>query len=1430
MICLSAWAAGLTNETVHLWNNSYATAVTQEIAEDETAHIAMIWNATDSRYDIFINGHYVNSHDRSETGAAGLLSSVSTFIIGTDSAAYHYDGQLSDFRIYDHSLTPAELRDIAKYPNNGLLAHYKFQGDDRDYSGNGYHGSVYAGKEQAHLVNEINMNDYGMLAVKNTATSAWDSGARAYQSFPATDGSVSSPVFTEWKYHLVDPTSDAGSHAVMAGISNTADASTGAFGQIQWALYCYNMSLHVYYSGTSQGYTGYQHYVGATYRMEWDGTYLRILQDGNVIWTDTPTVSGNLRFRIAVHSYGHSDGAYNIYQSPRSTRVSYSDVWDDTKAVQLRWADDSWIVVNHNGEMSRKVFGTERCHTISAWINLSSWSNYGSLINKMTGASWSNTTNGVWTYSAGIRHIAGTNEGGNPTNSVIAVTESPTLNEWHHFCAVSQGKFGFLYIDGQFISICDYDVLYKDQSENQREICIGPRYLPSSGSEGFPGKIYDLRIYSEPLSPNIIRALAHSPFPTKKTEEMISNSKSLMLDFNFAERAEVTYNNYVNNVKRGDYEELAVGSDANFTTAQAGAGSYVGVVDTFAHEGEKSLRFVSGTDSYKRIYYTLGGVSAGTWMSISAWVYNTDPSLNVYLHMEANGGDYTWGIPQDRNYHHGTGWERLWCRINPATTSVTDLYMYINNKTSGNEIFIDEFLCESNPIDHGHTVGYFSNNVRDSSGWPFSLKNDDGLGRRSPKWVEEGYNSVGAIEFPASNATAQTKWNSSKISFGPDPILTVAYAIKRTGDISSGKATWGLGSPGSRCALSSYVNAVNSIGIDYYGSPTYKADYTWPVNEWIYVVVVKNQTGLTHKDGHEIYIDGVKQDITVLRSGAYQPTLLEGLCFGGIHSTETNYYAENFVLGDFKVFRKALSHTEIQELTEKMAAGTATTQVDREGNLYIDKPIVSKMFSPALALNHREWCVSERGSHTSWVRNGDATENSIVRGRDPWGKFTHIWVCTPDANSNGDGGWNTFFPIDKDYHHRFSVWIQKAGNVLAGSTYLGCYNNANFTQDLAGTGQTNHYFIVGDPPASDQWYLYVGYIHKAGATSDAFGVSGYVYDTAGNIVQTHTRTRVRTVDDIQRFRCYLYYCTDTSVRQYMCYPRVDRIDGTEPDISDLINGLSSMEDEFMSRYPHILRDVTLEDSIVNFGKLKNEIANLDMKFSGANGLKGHYPLQYNTNLFAGQYQPTVHSNIAYELEDGYPCAHFTTQTTSKLSFEEMSCSSSDPWSASIWVKEPASAVDTQRIFLGLEDAYGPYFQLLDNNKFLFRFWESPYGYYYVSNAIVDRTQWNQFTVTWGGASSPVFRIYINGELDNTHDVTGDTQYYPSAHFDCIGPVYKRAENHPEYDFTGWVRDFRFYTEELSALYVKQLHHATESPFLGLNNTGIITDAEVIKEV
>jgi len=126
-----------------------------------------------------------------------------------------------------------------------------------------------------------------------------------------------------------------------------------------------------------------------------------------------------------------------------------------------------------------------------------------------------------------------------------------------------------------------------------------------------------------------------------------------------------------------------------------------------------------------------------------------------------------------------------------------------------------------------------------------------------------------------------------------------------------------------------------------------------------------------------------------------------------------------------------------------------------------------------------------------------------------------------------------------------------------GTTYLGCDPGDVYT--LGGlTINNNPYFWYGDPPNYTDWFLYVGNVFPYSyGLSTKHSESG-IYNTSGTkVANTLYDFRFKSGTTNARHRTYLYYCTNTANRQYFAYPRVDVCDGTEPSISDLINGLDA---------------------------------------------------------------------------------------------------------------------------------------------------------------------------------------------------------------------------------------------------------------------------------
>ena len=85
----------------------------------------------------------------------------------------------------------------------------------------------------------------------------------------------------------------------------------------------------------------------------------------------------------------------------------------------------------------------------------------------------------------------------------------------------------------------------------------------------------------------------------------------------------------------------------------------------------------------------------------------------------------------------------------------------------------------------------------------------------------------------------------------------------------------------------------------------------------------------------------------------------------------------------------------------------------------------------------------------------------------------------------------------------------------------------------------------------------VGVVHPTNYSGADTGVSG-VYDTNGNKVKDGTEFKWRSNTTQSRVRNYLYYSTNTSVRQYFWSPVFQKMDGLETPLDDIITSTTSV--------------------------------------------------------------------------------------------------------------------------------------------------------------------------------------------------------------------------------------------------------------------------------
>lgn len=222
-------------------------------------------------------------------------------------------------------------------------------------------------------------------------------------------------------------------------------------------------------------------------------------------------------------------------------------------------------------------------------------------------------------------------------------------------------------------------------------------------------------------------------------------------------------------------------------------------------------------------------------------------------------------------------------------------------------------------------------------------------------------------------------------------------------------------------------------------------------------------------------------------------------------------------------------------------------------------------------LEHSEtWQPLGSGSCTGYNRNGTDAENQRIIATGPFGEDVVCWdTPSNDETSDADGGWNGAikYAIDPYYYYRFSVWVKRPTLIASdGNFYLGLYGyndaggNAGVLRRDNGANNTNHYWFSSTFTAyglsQDTWYLAVGHAHPVGSGTGSAHANTGIWNLSGSKAYTGGLDCVwqAEINTQTILRTYLYYSTNANTSQRWYQPRIDKIDGTEPSLSDLIAG------------------------------------------------------------------------------------------------------------------------------------------------------------------------------------------------------------------------------------------------------------------------------------
>lgn len=247
--------------------------------------------------------------------------------------------------------------------------------------------------------------------------------------------------------------------------------------------------------------------------------------------------------------------------------------------------------------------------------------------------------------------------------------------------------------------------------------------------------------------------------------------------------------------------------------------------------------------------------------------------------------------------------------------------------------------------------------------------------------------------------------------------------------------------------------------------------------------------------------------------------------------------------------------------TYNSGSNNATINITLNNKAYVTKELLTPtstivLFKPTL-IDYSNWVLNTYDTQGNFNRNGVLGENQIMLKTNPWGINDIVWSTqSNDIASNDDGGWNIYnIPIDKTKKYRLSVWVRRE-DVGNGTIFFGTTQSGGIANLSDGTVNSNPYFYGYTlANSTNNWVLLVGYIHPYNYSLTTSDSTNGIYDGIGkNRLASLTDYKFTSTATICTHRTYLYYSTAINEKVYWYRPRFEVVDGTEPSISDLLNG------------------------------------------------------------------------------------------------------------------------------------------------------------------------------------------------------------------------------------------------------------------------------------
>ena len=483
------------------WSSNWGGVITDALPSYKWTHITVVYNnnITD-KVKIYINGEVVLTN-------GGFTSNSTSFEFDTQlihNSPYHY---LNDVRLYDHALSPMEVKELSK----GLVLHFPL-------SNNGVGGENLLG----------NTYDFSNIYNTNTGTQTiiTDSNDGIYLK--------SHPSSVDWSNIVFKPFFLASN---ISGKTITVSCDIRAYDlpSTNTSNYVY-LTLQAYDTSTTNTRAGNRDYsIPSNFLKE--GEWVRISYQRVVNFDDWAVGSGyttnNFNY-ISLALFNHSGKRIDFRKAkveigdhptpwcPNSsdtlyTTLGYNDnIEYDTSGFGnngMRVSDFSWTSDTPKYQVSTKFSdgsyikykGPEFMYqaTYAFWVKSASYTGYnmihGSLGSPGAGTSpWlsANTeSSGAWEFF------------GNNSPNYTKASGTISTNAWHHLVYVWNNGVAQWYVDGVPSGNA---VTYTTRTfiQNTAESSIGDSYTGTSwNGTPFTGQLSDFRIYATALSADDVLSL-----------------------------------------------------------------------------------------------------------------------------------------------------------------------------------------------------------------------------------------------------------------------------------------------------------------------------------------------------------------------------------------------------------------------------------------------------------------------------------------------------------------------------------------------------------------------------------------------------------------------------------------------------------------------------------------------------------------------------------------------------------------------------------------------------------------------------------------------------------------------------------------------------------------------------------------------------------